>query len=298
MAKEKLPVWFRKKIPASRVKNEVEDLIGDLNLQTICTSALCPNRGNCFSNRTATFLIMGEICTRNCTFCAVKKGRPFPPEESEPARLAEAAKRMDLKYVVVTSVTRDDLPDGGAVHFAAVVRELKRMAGITVEILIPDFQGSLEALRKVIRAEPDVINHNLETVSRLYPEVRPQADFHRSLELLKKSKELARGIVTKSGFMVGLGETPEELFRAMEELRQSGCDLLTIGQYLQPSLQHHPVVRYVPPQEFEEYARRGEALGFRGVASAPLVRSSFEAAELFQKIRSQKGEGAFLLTDS
>lgn len=285
MVKEKLPFWFRKKIPASGAKNEVEGLIGDLNLHTICTSALCPNRGNCFSNRTATFLILGDICTRQCTFCAVKKGRPLPPDESEPARLAEAAKRMNLKHVVVTSVTRDDLPDGGAVHFAEVVRELKRRAGITVEILIPDFQGSLKALQEVIRARPDVINHNLETVPRLYPEVRPQADFHRSLELLKKSKELAKGIVTKSGFMVGLGETSEELLSALGELRRSGCDLLTIGQYLQPSSRHHPVVRYVQPEEFEEYARRGEALGYRGVASAPLVRSSFEAAELLQKKR-------------
>jgi lipoic acid synthetase len=280
--KGRLPPWFKKRIPAAGVIMEMKHLIGDLNLHTICESAICPNRGDCFSKRTATFLVLGDICTRNCTFCAVEKGVPLPVDQEEPAHLAEAAANLGLRHVVITSVTRDDLPDGGAAHFAKIVSLLKeRHSTLTVEVLIPDFRGSLEALKAVADSHPDVINHNVETVPRLYPEVRPMADFGRSLRLLRQTKELESRIVTKSGIMVGLGETREELLEAMEALRGAGCDLLTIGQYLQPTPRHHAVVRYVPPEEFDEYARAGRAMGFTDCASAPLVRSSFNAAELF-----------------
>jgi len=265
---------------------EMEGLIGNLHLHTICESAICPNQGDCFSKRTATFLILGDVCTRNCTFCAVKKGFPLPVDEDEPAHLAEAAAHMGLRYVVITSVTRDDLPDGGAAHFAKVVTRLKKeKKAANVEVLIPDFQGSLEALRMVVDARPEVINHNMETVRRLYPEVRPMADYQRSLGLFRKIKELDSRIITKSGFMVGLGETKEELLEAMKDLRQAGCDLLTIGQYLQPSPQHRPLFQYIRPDEFEEYACLGREMGFIAVASAPLVRSSFNASELYFETR-------------
>ncbi len=269
----------------------MEGLIGNLHLHTICESALCPNQGECFSKRTATFLILGDVCTRNCTFCAVKKGFPLPVDEDEPANLAEAVKQMGLRHVVITSVTRDDLPDGGAIHFAKVVTGLKeRIREITVEVLIPDFQGSPEAMQMVVDAHPDVINHNMETIYRLYSEVRPLADYRRSLGLFRKIKEFDPRIITKSGFMVGLGETQEELLEAMKDLRQAGCDLLTIGQYLQPSPQHHPVVQYIHPDEFKEYDRLGREMGFVAVASAPLVRSSFRAWELFAETRIQNPE--------
>jgi lipoic acid synthetase len=285
----RLPVWFKKKIPDPAVLSNMGKLLGRLRLHTICESALCPNLGDCFARRTATFLIMGDICTRNCTFCAVKKGSPYPLDEDEPEHLAEAVETLGLKYVVITSVTRDDLPDGGASHFVRTINLLReRDGGLTVEVLIPDFSGSLSALRAVVDARPDVLNHNLETVPRLYPEVRPMADFQRSLGLLERVKELDSAIVTKSGLMVGLGETRDELLETMENLRKIDCDLLTIGQYLQPSPHHHPVVRYIPPQEFAEYESLGKSMGFRGVASAPLVRSSFNAAELYINARTER----------
>ncbi len=290
---ERLPHWFKKKIPDSRIMSEMEGLIGNLHLHTICESAICPNQGDCFSKRTATFLILGDVCTRNCTFCAVKKGIPLPVDEDEPAHLAEAVTQMGLRHVVITSVTRDDLPDGGAAHYAKVVTGLKESnRDITVEVLIPDFQGSQTALRAVVDSRPEVINHNMETVCRLYPEVRPLADYQRSLNLFRRIKEFDPRIITKSGFMVGLGETREELLEAMKELRHSGCDLLTIGQYLRPSPQHHPVIRYIHPDEFEDYARLGGAMGFAAVASGPLVRSSFRASELYNRWRSRQGENS------
>lgn len=256
--KGRLPSWFKKRIPDPGLITELKGLIGDLRLHTICESAICPNQGDCYSKRTATFLILGDVCTRNCTFCAVTKGVPLPVDEDEPVHLAQAVASMGLRHVVITSVTRDDLPDGGAAHFAKTVAMLKEEdKGLTVEVLIPDFQGSFAALKTVVDARPDVINHNVETVPRLYPEVRPLADFERSLRLLGRTKELDPRVITKSGIMVGLGETGEELFLTMAELRQAGCDLLTVGQYLQPSPQHHPVVRYVPPEEFDGYARVG-----------------------------------------
>ena len=287
---ERLPAWFKKRIPDSKIMIAMEGLIGNLHLHTICESAICPNPGDCFSKRTATFLILGDVCTRNCTFCAVKKGFPLPVDGDEPAHLAEAVVHLGLRHVVITSVTRDDLADGGATHYVKVVTGLKeRNKAITVEVLIPDFQGSLEALKKVVDARPEVINHNMETIPRLYPEVRPLADFQRSLGLFEKIKEFDPRIITKSGFMVGLGETQAELLEAMKELRQAGCDLLTIGQYLQPSPQHHRLVKYIHPDEFEEYARLGREMGFVAVASAPLVRSSFKASELYDKWRNRQG---------
>lgn len=281
--RSRLPVWFKKKIPSPAVMSEMDGLFSELHLHTICESALCPNIGECFTGKTATFLVLGNICTRNCTFCAVEKGQPGPVDPSEVRHISEAVEKLGLKYVVLTSVTRDDLSDGGAEHFAAIIRQLKSQPHIKVEVLVPDFRGSRDSLQAVLAAGPDVLNHNVETVPRLYPDVRPQADFQRSVHLLAQAKEILPGIITKSGIMVGLGETEEELLEAMRELREAGCDLLTIGQYLQPSLLHHGVVKFIPPDKFEEYARLGRDMGFREVASAPLVRSSFHAAELFTK---------------
>jgi lipoic acid synthetase len=284
----RLPSWFKKRIPDPGVLVSMKTLLDGLSLHTICESALCPNLGDCFQRRTATFLLLGDICTRNCTFCAVKKGFPYSPDENEPEHVAQAAAKMQLKHVVLTSVTRDDLTDGGASHFARTIVLLKQLGeNVTVEVLIPDFRGSADSLKRVVDVQPDVINHNLETVSSLYPEVRPKAKFDRSLNLLRQIKEMNCGIVTKSGVMVGLGETKEELLQTMEALRSVDCDLITIGQYLQPSPSHHPVVRYVPPIEFEEYEQIGEAMGFHGVASAPLVRSSFNAEQLYDRAREK-----------
>lgn len=282
----RLPSWFRQRYISPEVMANMEGLLESLSLHTICESAHCPNVGDCFSRRTATFLILGNICTRNCTFCAVGKGKPLPVDENEPKHLLEAVARLDLGYVVITSVTRDDLPGGGAAHFARVVKLIhERRAGTPVEVLIPDFRGSLEALKKVVSARPEVINHNLETVPRLYPRVRPLADYQRSLELLAGVKDFDPGIVTKSGLMLGLGETHEEVVQVMQDLREARCDLLTLGQYLPPSPQQYPLARYVSPEEFNELEARGKRLGFVEVASAPLVRSSFKAAELYAKAR-------------
>jgi len=287
--KGRLPPWFKKKMPEPGLLTSMKDLFDGLSLHTICESAICPNQGDCFSQRTATFLLLGDICTRNCTFCAVKKGDPGPVDENEPQHLAQAVERLGLRHVVVTSVTRDDLPDGGASHFAKTIALLKaKDEGLTVEVLLPDFCGSLQSLETVVDAHPDVINHNLETVPRLYPEVRPKADFQRSLRLLGQAKEFDPQIVTKSGLMVGLGETRDELLQMMEALRRVKCDLLTIGQYLQPSAHHHPVIRYVPPEEFLEYESIGKAMRFCDVASAPLVRSSFNARQLYEKARMKR----------
>jgi len=287
--RQRLPSWFRKKMPDPVNLARMRALFQGLDLNTICESAICPNLGDCYSQRTATFLILGNICTRNCTFCAVEKGVPEPLDENEPEHLAEAVEKLGLRHVVITSVSRDDLTDGGAAHFARTTAMLKeRGNGFTVEVLIPDFCGSLRSIKTVVAAQPEVINHNLETVSRLYREVRPQADYQRSLNLLNLVKELDSSIITKSGIMVGLGESRDELLHTMEELRKVDCDLLTIGQYLQPSSSHHPVVRYVPPEEFLEYERMGKVMGFREVASAPLVRSSFNAAQLCARAKTER----------
>jgi lipoic acid synthetase len=264
----------------------VEELLDRLKLHTICESAHCPNVGDCFSRKTATFLILGSVCTRNCSFCAVAKGRPLAVDDEEPEHLLAAVEKLGLRYVVITSVTRDDLDDGGASHFARTVNLIhEKRPGTLVEVLIPDFCGSFEALRVVVGARPEVINHNVETVPRLYAEVRTGADYRRSVRLLSRVKNLEPGIVTKSGLMLGLGETRQEVVGVMNDLREAGCDLLTLGQYLSPSAQHYPISRFVTPDEFSEFVTIGRDLGFAEVASAPLVRSSFRAAELYAKAR-------------
>jgi len=276
----------------------MKGLLDGLSLHTICESARCPNIGRCFADGTATFLILGDVCTRNCTFCAVKKGHPTPPDENEPQHVLEAVTRLGLNYVVITSVTRDDLPDGGAGQFARTIELLhENRKDIMVEVLVPDFLGSAEATKTVTEAHPEVLNHNIETVPRLYPEVRPRADYSRSLELLYLVKNLDPEIVTKSGLMLGLGETKAEVIEVMSDLREAGCDLLTIGQYLQPSPQHHPVVRFVTPDEFAEYEDTGRNMGFAEVASAPLVRSSFKAAELYARAKGPGSAARNLMTE-
>jgi lipoyl synthase len=279
------PVWLRRRIPDPEAFARMRNLLARHNLNTVCQGARCPNQGECFAGGTATFLILGDTCTRSCTFCAIpSEERPPAPDPGEPERIARAAAELKLQHVVITSVTRDDLSDGGSAHFAGTVRAVQeRNPGITTEVLIPDFQGSRSALKTVLESGPDILNHNLETVPRLYPEVRPQADYRRSLELLQVVKEIDSGKITKSGLMLGLGESRAEVLRTMSDLRQVSCDLLTLGQYLQPSGRHHPVIRYVPPEEFEELGRAGEKMGFKAVFSAPLVRSSFHAREMLAK---------------
>ena len=279
------PEWLRRKLPDPEPLNKMRNLLQRHGLNTVCQGALCPNQGECFGQGTATFLILGETCTRDCTFCAIPtEERPPAPDLDEPRRIARAAAELGLKHVVITSVTRDDLEDGGASHFGRTVEALRKInPEIVVEVLIPDFLGSEAALKQVMDGGPDILNHNLETVPRLYPVVRPQAVYSRSLDLLQRAKGMAPAGITKSGLMLGLGEERAEVRRAMADLREVSCDLLTLGQYLRPSGRHHPVVRYVPPEEFEELRGEGEKLGFKAVFSAPLVRSSFHAAEIFKK---------------
>lgn len=284
--KARLPPWFNQKAVDPESMASMERLLGGLNLHTICESALCPNVTECFSRKTATFLILGDICTRHCTFCAVKKGKPLPIDDREPEHVLEVVEKLGLCYVVITSVTRDDLPDGGVSQFVKTVNILhQKNQHIVMEVLVPDFLGSSGALRAIVEAQPNVINHNLETVPRLYPEVRPEADYSRSIKLLSMVKRLNQNIVTKSGLMLGLGETREEVLRVMADLREVDCDLLTIGQYLQPSPGHYPIDRFVSPEEFSQYRNTGRGMGFIEVASAPLVRSSFKAVELYRKMK-------------
>ena len=302
------PEWFKVKANTGEANEAVIRLIRSLNLHTVCEEANCPNAGECFSQKTATFMLLGSQCTRRCTFCAVGKGVPEQPDPNEPHQIAAAVGQLGLRHVVLTTVTRDDLADGGAAHFVATIAAIRtelalrakkaEMAGSVgsansidsikfqkpaIEVLISDLQGNWDALQQIIDAEPEVINHNIETVPRLYPSVRPQADFQRSVELLHRVKAARPDILTKSGIMVGLGETETEVVDAMLRLREVGCDLLTIGQYLAPSKQHHPVIEYIHPDQFIRYKTIGEAMGFRHVASGPLVRSSYHAGEAFSK---------------
>jgi lipoic acid synthetase len=280
----KKPPWLKKRIPPFQYLTKVKSILDEADLHTVCEEARCPNLGECFSQGTATILILGRICTRNCGFCAVEHGAPAPPDEAEPEKVAQAVKKMGLQYVVITSVTRDDLPDGGASHFVKTIQAIRALdRKIKVEVLIPDFKGDLSSLRTVLKEGPDILNHNIETVSRLYPEVRPQADYKRSLNLLKKSKELYPHILTKSGLMLGLGETEKEVLGLLRDLREVKCDFLTIGQYLQPRSDRLPVVRYIPPEEFEEYQKISEEMGFKSVASGPFIRSSFHASQMIAK---------------
>jgi len=276
------PPWLKKRIPPFQDLQKVKSILDGGALHTVCEEARCPNLGECFSKGTATLLILGRVCTRNCGFCAVEHGSPFPLNEGDPEEVAKAIKGMGLRYVVITSVTRDDLPDGGASHFAKTIQAIRGMdLTIKIEVLVPDFKGELSSLEMVLGTSPDVLNHNVETVPRLYPEVRPQAHYERSLHLLKRAKELYPHVLTKSGFMLGLGETTKEVLDLLQDLKEGGCDFLTIGQYLQPRSDRLPVVRYIPPEEFQEYKGIGEKMGFKAVASGPFVRSSFHASEMF-----------------
>jgi len=284
-ARLRKPDWLKQRLPSGPDFEKIKGMIHKDRLHTVCQEAGCPNIWECFSHHTATFLIMGSRCTRNCRFCAVTEGPLAPPDPQEPAKVANVARQMGLKYVVVTSVTRDDLPDGGAGHFAETIKKIRReIPDVCVEVLIPDFQGSKEALATVLKAHPDVLNHNIETVPRLYPEVRPQADYHRSLALIQDAHDYDPGLMTKSGLMLGLGEYPAEIRRTLEDMLKAGCRMLTLGQYLQPSKDHLPVKRYIPPAEFDEWRETALKIGFVEVASGPFVRSSYHARELFQEV--------------
>jgi len=279
------PGWLRRSAPDPVALAKMKELVDGLQLHTVCESAHCPNQGECFARGVATFMILGDVCTRSCAFCVVEHGQPAPPDANEPERVVEAVAKLGLRHVVITSVTRDDLPDGGANRFAKVIEAIRSYdPGITAEVLIPDFQGSLSALEVVVASRPAIINHNVETVPRLYSRVRPQANYERSIQLLEHVKFMGKELLTKSGLMLGLGERREEVIPVMEDLRKVDCDFLTIGQYLRPSINHHEVVRFVPPVEFEEYKHIGITKGFRGVASAPFVRSSFQADKMLEGI--------------
>lgn len=276
------PPWLRIDLKLNDKFASVNSLVKNQKLHTVCQEARCPNIFECWANGTATFLLMGEVCTRHCTFCAIKKGAPPPLDNEEPYRIAKAVQNLKLKHAVITSVNRDDLPDGGASHFAATVQAIRELnPKCTVEILIPDFQGDRDALSTIIKTSPDILNHNMETVTRLYRRVRPNADYKRSLELLlraAKEKTQHHNIRIKSGFMVGLGETKEEILALMDDLRTSNCDIVTIGQYLRPTIDYHlPVERYYTPEEFDELKQEGLVKGFQYVESAPLIRSSYHA---------------------
>jgi lipoic acid synthetase len=282
-----MPSWMRRPVATPGRAGEIADLLDELNLNTVCRSAKCPNRGECYASGTATFLIMGAYCTRGCRFCAVEGATPLPLDHDEPRRVGEAAARMALKHVVVTTVTRDDLADGGASHFVAVIESLRRAAPkARVEVLTSDFAGNHDSVERVVAAGPDVFNHNVETVPRLYPRVRPEADYARSLGVLARARQAAPGIPTKSGLMVGLGESFDEVVAVLHDLRRVGVDIVTLGQYLRPSAAHLPVERFVEPGEFDRYSGVAEQLGFLGVASAPFVRSSYRAADVAEAARA------------
>ncbi len=282
---QRRPEWLRVPPRTGETYHQLKRLMRAKQLHTVCEEANCPNIGECWSHRTATFLILGDTCTRNCRFCNVRSGRPGPLDPDEPRRVAEAVRAMGLRHAVVTSVTRDDLPDGGASVFAEVIRQIRALQpGCTVEVLIPDFQGELEPLRTVMEARPDILNHNVETVPRLFPRVQPHNRYEWSLRILAEAKRLWPEALTKSGLMVGMGERVEEVLAVMEDLRRVEVDILTVGQYLQPSRRHLPIDRYYTPEEFEMLRERGLEMGFRWVESGPLVRSSFHAGRQVEKL--------------
>ena len=272
------PSWLKVKIPIGSRYTEIKQLVGGQNLNTVCEEARCPNISECWNRGTATFMILGDVCTRSCGFCAVKTGKPVWFDNGEPKRVADSVKTMNLRHAVITSVNRDELPDGGSSVFAETIREIRsRAPGCRIEVLIPDFRGNMDSLMNVVQAAPDILNHNIETVPRLYTVVRPQALYAQSLELLERAKK--KGMVTKSGIMVGLGETDAEVLDVLRDLRSSNVDIVTIGQYLQPTREHIPVDRYVHPDVFTFFATEGRAMGFSVVESGPLVRSSYHAEE-------------------
>ncbi|QDS91101.1 Lipoyl synthase [Rosistilla ulvae] len=278
----RLPRWLKREVPKGNANNFTAGLLDELRLETVCDNAKCPNRSECYSQKTATFMILGAICTRPCGFCAVNRGRPpEKPEQDEPERLAEAAARLGLKHVVITSVTRDDLPDGGADHYYQCITAVRERTGATVEVLTPDFVQCKEALDRVVEARPEVFNHNMETVPRMYRRVRgPKSDYNWTLQLLRRVKELDPTIKTKSGLMLGLGETRDELLDALADMRTYDIDFLTLGQYLQPGEKYLPVQRYITPEEFDELGEIAKKLGFKQVASGPFVRSSYHARDM------------------
>lgn len=277
----RLPRWLKREVPKGNVNHFTSKLLEELRLETVCENAKCPNRMECYSQKTATFMILGNVCTRPCGFCAVSRGRPALPEADEPERLAEAAHRLGLAHVVITSVTRDDLPDGGAEQFYQCVLAVRQKTGASVEVLTPDFVQQRPALDRVVESAPEVFNHNTETVPRLYREVRgPKSDYRWTLDLLRRVKTLNPAIKTKSGLMLGLGETHEEVLDVLCDLLDAGCDLLTLGQYLQPGEGYLPVTRFIPPEEFAELGAAAKNLGFKKVASGPFVRSSYHARDM------------------
>jgi lipoic acid synthetase len=279
--RSRVPPWIRQKLPSCGSFEKTRGILEGLGLDTVCRGARCPNRAQCFARGTATFLLLGPSCTRRCRFCSIDHGPPVAPDPTEPRRVAQAVKRMGLSHAVATSVTRDDLPDGGASHFAAVIRAVREEApGVTVEVLTPDFRGDSAAVRTVAEAAPDVYNHNVETVPSLYSRVRPQADYRRSLGVLDTARRAGPERLVKSGLMLGLGEKDAEVEAVLRDLRSVGCDLVTIGQYLKPAKDCLEVERYVLPDEFDAWALRARELGFRGVASAPFVRSSYRAEDM------------------
>lgn len=276
----KKPEWLRIKMQGGNVSTKVQNLISDLSLNTVCDEANCPNRMECFQRGTATFMILGRNCTRNCTFCNVTKAKPDEVDPMEPEKIAKAVSKLGLKHTVITSVTRDDLEDQGANQFAKVVEEIRKSTPeVTIELLIPDMQGNKELIDIILNSEPNILNHNVETVPELYNKVRPMAVFERSIELLGYVKKTKPNIKTKSGMMLGLGETKEQVINVFKRLREVNCDILTLGQYLQPSKAHIPVVEYISPEQFDEYKKIALSMGFKKVASAPLVRSSYYAED-------------------
>lgn len=286
----KFPPWMKKKVPHSANVRIIKDMLQELKLNTVCQGAQCPNIAECFAQKTATFMILGDTCTRNCTFCAITKGQPLKVDLCEPERLAQAVSQMGLRHVVITSVTRDDLTDGGSAHFANTIRAVRQSSPDTViEVLTPDFAGNLEAISQVVEARPDIFNHNLETAPRLYPRVRPKADYKRSLWLLQQVKKINPDIYTKSGLMVGLGEQENEILTVMDDLLANHCDILTIGQYLQPTENHIELVEFITPETFARYKAQGLTKGFKYIAAGPFVRSSYHAEEFSERhIRTLK----------
>ncbi len=283
--KRRLPKWLKRPMP-SREMAFTSGVVEDLNLETVCESAKCPNRTECWAQKTATFMILGNVCTRPCGFCSIPKGKTGAVLPDEPQRVAEAAERLGLEYVVITCVTRDDLPDGGAEHFFQCIQAVRERTGAQVEVLTSDFRGNRDSISRVIEAKPDVFNHNMESVPRLYHRVRRNAVYQRSLDLLHQVKQESPETPTKSGLMLGLGETMEEVLEVCADLRTVGCDLLTIGQYLQPSADQLPVERFIPPEEFDELGEQCRSLGFSMVASGPFVRSSYHAGEMAGEVSS------------
>ena len=276
----KLPEWLKVKMPSGSKYENLKKLMGDQMLHTVCEEARCPNIGDCWERETATYMILGDTCTRACTYCAVKTGTPTGLDLEEPIRLAITVQTLGLRYAVITSVNRDDLPDGGAFIFGQCIRQVKKLSpSCKVEVLTPDFEGNWDSLKTVLDSGPDTFNHNIETVRRIFPKVRAKGNYELSIELLHKAKEIQANLITKSGIMVGLGETKEEIIRTMKDLRAVDCNLLTIGQYLRPSTKHTPILKWYTPKEFKELEEIGLSLGFSHVASGPLVRSSYHADE-------------------